>query len=278
MDFLNFCAAHGILLDHYPPVGVWKRYPTEDKPRKRNGAVKFMGDHGFVQNHATDVEVSVWKSDGNNTDSEKFVKLARKADDDRLLMQRDAANKAAVMLKQSGYGRHPYLKAKGFEEEEGNIYVLNGLHYLLIPMRVDGRLVGCQVIDEAGGKKFLFGQRTSSAEFCFDNKGFHILCEGYATALSVRHVLKSYKRRYTIHVCFSAGNMKKVASTIDSGFLVTDNDESGTGERVAKEIGWPYWMSDVVGEDFNDTHLRVGLFRAGQSLIKAMGTSVTLLR
>jgi putative DNA primase/helicase len=237
-----------------------------------------MGDHGFVQNHATDVEVSVWKSDGNNTDSEKFVKLARKADDDRLLMQRDAANKAAVMLKQSGYGRHPYLKAKGFEEEEGNIYVLNGLHYLLIPMRVDGRLVGCQVIDEAGGKKFLFGQRTSNAEFCFDNKGLHILCEGYATALSVRHVLKSYKRRYNIHVCFSAGNMKKVASTIDSGFLVTDNDESGTGERVAKEIGWPYWMSDVVGEDFNDTHLRVGLFRAGQSLIKAMGTSVTLLR
>ena len=87
MNFLNFCAAHGILLDHYPPVGVWKRYPTEDKPRKRNGAVKFMGDHGFVQNHATDVEVSVWKSDGNNTDSEKFVKLARKADDDRLLMK-----------------------------------------------------------------------------------------------------------------------------------------------------------------------------------------------
>ena len=193
-------------------------------------------------------------------------------------MQREAATKAAVMLKQSGYGRHPYLKAKGFEEEEGNIYVLNGLHYLLIPMRVDGRLVGCQVIDEAGGKKFLFGQRTSDAEFCFDNKGLHILCEGYATALSVRHVLKSYKRRYNIHVCFSAGNMKKVASTIDSGFLVTDNDESGTGERVAKEIGWPYWMSDVVGEDFNDTHLRVGLFRAGQSLIKAMGTSVTLLR
>lgn len=124
----------------------------------------------------------------------------------------------------------------------------------------------------------MFGQRTSNAEFCFDNKGLHILCEGYATALSVRHVLKSYKRRYNIHVCFSAGNMKKVASTIDSGFLVTDNDESGTGERVAKEIGWPYWMSDVVGEDFNDTHLRVGLFRAGQSLIKAMGTSVTLLR
>ena len=121
MDFLNFCAAHGILLDHYPPVGVWKRYPTQDKPRKRNGAVKFMGDHAFVQNHATDVEVSVWRSDGNNIDSEKFVKLARKADDDRLLMQREAANKAAVMLKQSAYGRHPYLKAKGFEEEEGNI-------------------------------------------------------------------------------------------------------------------------------------------------------------
>ena len=42
------------------------------------------------------------------------------------------------------------------------------------------------------------------------------------------------------------------------------------GERVAKEIGWKYWMSDKVGEDANDTHNRVGAFAFGQSLLKVL--------
>jgi len=61
MELINFCRAHGILIDSPPPIGVWRRYPTDDHPNKRNGAVKFMGDHAFVQNHALDVEVSVWQ-------------------------------------------------------------------------------------------------------------------------------------------------------------------------------------------------------------------------
>ena len=50
MDFVNFARAHGILIDTTPPLGVWTRYPTEDHPRKKNGAVKFMGNYGLVQN------------------------------------------------------------------------------------------------------------------------------------------------------------------------------------------------------------------------------------
>jgi putative DNA primase/helicase len=42
--------------------------------------------------------------------------------------------------------------------------------------------------------------------------------------------------------------------------VIADNDESGTGERVAKESGLKYWMSDKVGEDFNDFHQRNHLF------------------
>ena len=82
--------------------------------------------------------------------------------------------------------------------------------------------------------------------------------------------MKAIKRRYTLHVCFSAGNMKKVASTLKEGLIVADNDASSTGERVAKEIGWPYWMSDMVGEDANDYHQRVGLFKFSQSLGKSL--------
>ena len=60
MDFITFARSHGIIINELPPVGVWKRYKTEDHPKKRNGAVKFMGTHGFVQNHATSTVVSLW--------------------------------------------------------------------------------------------------------------------------------------------------------------------------------------------------------------------------
>ena len=79
-------------------------------------------------------------------------------------------------------------------------------------------------------------------------------------------LLRNLKRPYTLHVTFSAGNMVKVASGLPGGFIVADNDASATGERVAKEIGWPYWMSDRVGEDANDFFLRRGLFALAQGL------------
>jgi hypothetical protein len=34
MTFLQFCQAQGILIDATPPMGVWKRYKTLDKPKE----------------------------------------------------------------------------------------------------------------------------------------------------------------------------------------------------------------------------------------------------
>jgi putative DNA primase/helicase len=136
-------------------------------------------------------------------------------------------------------------------------------------MRIDGKLFGCQLIDEDGKKKFLSGQKTSHSTFVIDNKGTNVLCEGFATALSVQAAMKSLRRRYTIHVCFSAGNMAKIARDLEAGVVVADNDASGTGEKTAKDIGWPYWMSKTVGNDANDDHKEMGLFKFSQSLLKA---------
>jgi putative DNA primase/helicase len=270
MDFITFCQLHGVLINHLPPIGVWKRYPTEDKPKHRNGAVKFMGDAGFVQNHATEISVSVWKPDTPVTINRRDVseQLHRQAQE-TAERQREAAKRAAWILSQCQYASHPYLKRKGFPDEVGNVWLREGQQILVIPMRIGANLVGVQLIDEDGGKKFLLGQRTGGAEYVIDNKGPHILCEGYATALSVRMILKSYKRRYTIHVCFSAGNMAKIAETLPGGFIIADHDASGTGERVAREIGWPFWMSPELG-DCNDHHLRDGIFRTGQSVLKLL--------
>jgi putative DNA primase/helicase len=271
MEFISFCRAHGILIDIPPPIGVWRRYPTDDHPRKRNGAVKFMGDHGFVQNHATDTEVSLWQTETPvKIDRKKIARDMREADAKRMADQADAVKRAAFILSQTVLGKHEYLNTKGFTDSEDMIWGHEGKKTLVVPMRVDGHLVGCQLIELDGSKKFLYGQRTSNAELVIDNKGVHILCEGYATALSIQAALKKMSRRYTIHVCFSAGNMKKVAVGLPDGLIIADNDQSGTGERVAKEIGWEYWMSDVVGEDANDTHQRVGLLKLGLSLVASL--------
>lgn len=276
MGFLEFCRMHGIIIHDIPPIGQWKRYPTEDHPRKRNGAVKFLGTHGFVQNHATSTVVSVWKHDPVHAPEyqmpsvSEMLRKQKMAEADTRKRQQEAVRKAVQMLNESAFQGHPYLEAKGFPKEVGHVHYQAGQPVLLIPMRAGGNLVGLQQIWADGTKKFLFGQKSAGATFCFDNKGINILCEGYATALSVRACMQQLKARYRIHVCFSAGNMVRIADGLPSGILIADNDESGTGERVAREIGWPYWISDSVGEDFNDYHRRVGLFAAQQSLTQLM--------
>jgi len=267
-DFLTFARLHGIIIHSLPPLGVWKRYPTVDHPRKKNGALKWLGETGYVQNHAIDTEVEVWTGQApKGMDMEKINRQIQAAEAKKRALQQEAANKAAYLLKNSTFAFHEYLKKKGFPEETGNVYTREGVHHLVIPMRRNGRLVGAQVIDEAGEKKFLFGQASGGASFVFDNKGPHIVAEGYATALSVKAAMKALKRRYTLHVCFSAGNMVRIARELPSGFCVADNDESGVGERMAKQIGWPYWMPPEFG-DANDYHQKVGLFKFSQSLQK----------
>jgi len=268
MHLLDFCRIHGVIVDREPPIGVWKRYPTQDKPTHRNGAVKYMGSHAFIQNHATMTEIEVWHAEGDSVmDPNKARKAVEAAARDIRDRQQEAARKAASILNQCQIGFHPYLERKGFKEEQGNVWKTDDGLLLVIPMRVGHHLVGCQIIKEDGEKKFLFGQRTSGAYFCFDNKGPNILCEGYATALSIRAAMKALKRRYTLYTCFSAGNMKKVAATLPNGFVVADNDLSRTGQNTAEAIGWPYFMSEAVG-DFNDFHQSTSLFKCSQALDK----------
>jgi putative DNA primase/helicase len=233
-----------------------------------------MGSHGFVQNHATSTVVSLWKPETSDRltspDMRSIIISQAQADQQRKKLATEAVNKAVRMLNESGYRTHAYLEAKGFADEQGSVLNIENRPVLLIPMRVGKSLCGVQQIWEDGTKKFLYGQRTSGATFTFDNKGINIVCEGYATALSVRAAMKQMKHRYTIHVCFSAGNMVKVTAGLESGLVIADNDKSGTGQQAAAEIGWPVWMSDLEGEDANDCQRRIGLFAFSQSLTQSM--------
>lgn len=267
MTFIQFCQAHGVIIDTVPTVGVWKRYKTTDKPGKRNGAVKFMGDHGFCQNHATQQDVSTWRAEGESAVAHQEVqRIAQEAAREIAQNNARAALEAVRILGECIHAKHAYTASKGFPDELMNVWATDAGPVAIIPMFIEGAVVGCQKITEAGEKKFLHGQRSGGAQFIFNNRGPHILCEGYATALSARQALKNLKRPYTLHVGFSAGNLKKIAATLPGGIVLADNDESRTGERVAQEIGWPYWMSDRVGEDANDFHQRKGLFALAQGI------------
>jgi phage/plasmid primase-like uncharacterized protein len=169
--------------------------------------------------------------------------------------------------------------SKGFPQERANVWTTDdGTRLLVIPMRVGRQIVGVQMIREDGDKKFLAGQRTSDAAFVIDNKGLPVLCEGYATALSVRAALAALKARYTIFVCFSAGNVGRLAKELPRGLIVADNDlpsrlapePGGMGLKVAKESGWPYILPPEMGQDFNDWHQATSLFKCSQALRAAL--------
>lgn len=262
MEFIDFARAHGLIV-HSVDAGKWVRVPTTDHPRSRNGAYKYMGDVGFVQNHATQISVSIWKPESHSEiriDPKVVLQKTTEEDRKRALERKKAADKAKRILDSSELATHPYLKRKGFEDLKGNVW--NDI--LIVPMRVGKNLVGAQLIDEAGGKKFLTGQKTNDACFVMGS-GAPVYCEGYATGLSIMRALATGKMRRSVVVCFSAGNLKRLAKD-PSGLVVADNDSSLTGERVAKETGLKYIMSDVCGEDFNDLQMRVGLFKSIQVL------------
>lgn len=269
MDFLNFATAHGLIIKSLE-VGRWVRVPTVDHPRSRNGAYFFDGDYGHVQNWAEMTACESWRDDKPMTPRDTELLRVRMAASrkthaaEREAMQRQAAQKAKAIIRQARIEQHAYLDSKGFREAVGLVwYPDEETNLLVIPMDIAGEVVGCQLIDRNGTKKFLKGQRTNGAAFTFGTSGIDIWCEGYATAKSIHACLSALKVPCMVHACFSAGNMQRMANR---GFVVADNDASETGEKAAQATGLPCWMPPEKGWDFNDHHLARGMLSAGLEL------------
>lgn len=205
--------------------------------------------------------------------AQQQARAARQAAEDkqRAEEQARAARKAGWILHQCKHERHAYLHTKGWPEAVGSVWWPTPEQNLLcIPMRVGRELVGVQMIDRRGEKKYLKGQRTSGAEYCISNPGHGALdwwVEGYATGLSLRDCLHALRMRYRIHICFSAGNLKRMATV---GVVVADNDDTKTGETVARATGLPYFLPPP--GDLNDMHKAQGVFRTSQALRRWLAT------
>jgi len=67
-----------------------------------------------------------------------------------------------------------------------------------------------------------------------------------------------------------------IASALPRAVLVADNDypsdlaPEGMGQKVANASGRPFFLPPEQGQDFNDFHSAVGLFKASQALRKLL--------
>lgn len=147
---------------------------------------------------------------------------------------------------------------------------------LLVPMRHGpGALVGLQVIQPDGSRKFLTGTPAGGAYTTIGKPtrtGPIVICEGYATGGSI-HLATGW----CVVVAFSAGNLQAVAAKIRAALpeaqitLAADDDHRTEGNPgvtaanaaaalIGATIALPRWAGDRgTGTDFNDLHVAEGL-------------------
>jgi putative DNA primase/helicase len=270
MTFEEFAQRCGLILRGVE-YGKWVRVPTEDHPRKKNGAYKHLGDVAFVQNHATMAEPDVWTPESDSEiriDREKMQRMLQRAEAEREADRIKAAKKAKWIMDNAKLEKHAYLDSHGMPDAVGLVWRPDeNQNLLVIPMYAEGKIVGCQLIDRDGQKKFLRGQRTGGAEFVIGKGKVKLHCEGYMTGMSIYICCKAARIPAEVHIWFSAGNLRKNAK---EGGVIADHDISGMGESAAKATGLRYYLPEIKGEDFNDEWRRIGTFRASQVLNKAI--------
>jgi len=261
MTFLDFAQSHGLIID-YMQTGRITRCPTVNHPRKKNGAYYYEIDFGWCMDWTVDNEIIIWKSDkANPIDIERKIKDSQKKHaQERARLNAQAAKKAQHIMSRCRNDISAYLASKGFPDMCFNMLFEDDKDPVLcVPMRINGKLSGLQQIWPDGRKKFLYGTNADKATFDIGQGGRVFLVEGFASALTTQRILDKIKIRYTIKVCFSAGNMAKLAKVYPGAFIIADNDESGTGQRVAMDSGCVYYLPERVGEDINDEELRAGI-------------------
>jgi putative DNA primase/helicase len=121
-------------------------------------------------------------------------------------------------------------------------------------------LLTVQRIAPDGTKRFLRGARARGAIHVLGERQSRrqLLCEGYATGVSLHLAAAELWGSHCVIVTFSANNLLAVASHFPHALVCADHDASGVGEQIARETGHSWVMPPDVGTDFNDVHRQLG--------------------
>ncbi len=267
MNLSETLAAAGLTPPPNLVPGRWLRFPGVAKGRSnRAGWCRIISPTFAIYGDWSTGISETWR-DANHRDDAEFRRLLEAARarerafaDRERQRRREAALEARGLIRQAILGPHPYLARKGFPELTGLVLEQK----LMIPIRdvdVYSRILSVQQIDVAGEKRFLAGSRTRGGihRLGVSNARRTLLCEGYATALSLDAAVKRLPGPHAVIVCFSVANLELVAPHFPGALICADHDASGAGERTARATGLPWVMPSDVGMDFNDLHLRDGL-------------------
>lgn len=293
-EFIRFARAHGVEIDlgKLDESGKIRRCGTTEHPNKKNGAYRWDGRNGWVCAWDGD-GVAESFSDPNArplSEAELRARDARRkaVRDEQAILHKKAAEWAQRLLSLAKPAEHNYLHLKGFKGAQGLVLPEGEL---FIPMRDirSNHLIGAQIVkwlpDELRwNKKFLYGMRSGGACLRIGPPRAQelVLCEGYATGLSIDAALRQMRLNAAVVVCFSAHNLRAVAAvTTGRRCVIADHDprqtdpvkalqnpgEAGQRAAIATGLGWA--MPDGVGQDANDLHVAQGLMAVCALVMKA---------
>jgi len=286
------CAAVGIEPPRRTKPGEWVKCPVKGKART-NGSGRVMvntdGKTGVAYNWITGENMRFSEAGTANSAQMPAPKRDRAAErqeaEEQAEEQAEVARICGEIVKACRAELHPYLAAKGFPDECG--LVVDDLRpfipdhklgreiafrlprgegpWLIVPGRIAQQVTTVQIIGSDGAKKNIYrGKMTGAAHRIATGRETWV-CEGIATALTVRAALRLLGRSATVYSAFSAANVAKVAQRHAGSIIAADHDKpleqlhgKGTGEFYAARTGH-VWAQPPQIEDFNDMHQREGL-------------------
>lgn len=282
-----------------PTPGRWTRTDTYERNGKQDGSILIFDDGmgGIAWNHQTQQSQRFFIRDGDGQD----VRTRRPPRDPEREVRERAEREAVgriceAIVKSCRQEAHPYLASKGFPDELGLVHddpraalpdsrlgemLAKAMPecdgpLLIVPGRIGKRITTVQFIAADGAKKNILRGQMGGASHRIATGRRTVVCEGIATALSVRAALRLLNVPATVLSAFSASNVAKVAAAIPGALIAADHDKPiealdglGTGEFYARKSGCKWTMPSDLG-DFNDSHMADGLRAVALHLREAM--------
>lgn len=233
MTFEQALQASGLLPRAIVADGKWRRCPTIDKPKKRNGAYVLHADgRGYWRNWATDSDINSW-SDKSVTHSSPvdLAAIERRRQQERAQRLRAIDGARAHWARCApAHGLHPYLERKGLSAVGTQALRIWG-DALVVPVLWKGRLISLQSITPDGQKRFWPGAPVKSGALVLDRPraALTAVCEGLATGLAIFQSVRNAR----VIVAFDAGNLSPVVDTMrpTGSVVICADDDHGTEAR-----------------------------------------------
>lgn len=284
---IDACRAVGIEVPRKVEPGRWCPSPVQGKGRGNTSGRVMLNDDGrtgIAWNHITGRHQRFWEG-GSSDVPAPAPQRDPEAEAMKASERRDILEACRRIVSACDQAVHPYLDRKGFRDELGLVIEDPRPHLqknnlgeamasaiptsdkplLVIPGWIGNRIETLQFITADGDKKNLLRGKMGGATHRIATGRETWVCEGIATALTVRAALRLLGRSVTVLSAFSASNVGKVASGIRGAIVAADNDKpleqlngKGTGEFYAEGSGCVWTQPPMLG-DFNDMMEAEGL-------------------